>query len=77
MSYTRRRDGSDVYLYKSCDRIICDICFLEEDARKMTFLDTAEAAFWHLVAHREAGHCVHGYAFARLEAEARTGVCHG
>lgn len=43
----------------------------------MTFLDTAEAAFWHLVAHCEAGHHVHDYAFVRLEAEARTGVCCG
>ena len=52
--------------------LVCCLCLTPDgDGLKATTFDTAEGAFWHLVAHRNAGHGIDDGELADLEAEAR------
>lgn len=69
MSYCRFASGDAYVFYNSENFYECCGCHISDSgsfecARSLGML-------WHLQAHRQAGHKIPGYAFSRLQKEAR------
>jgi len=68
MSFTRREDGSNVYVYLSDDGYWCDGCSLDKKGNSL-LLETADEMIIHLREHQKRGELVPDYAFEQLEKE--------